>query len=310
MPKQSSPDKYQLVTEKLLTLMAKGVKPWRQSWGGIKPQNIITGEPYKGRLNPILCSVDMLIHEWDKPYFIGYDQAQQMGWQVRKGSKATWLRYGSVSKKEDKQTGEVTVRQMGGWTKAFNIAQCDDDGADTTIEQYLMRVELEQFPEQNPDARIISVDEFIAMQEAEFFYAGDRAFYLPSEDKIMMPPFEHFTSAPSFYATAIHELTHRTGHESRLNRDLSGKFGDAKYAKEELVAEMGAAFVCQELGIEYELENHADYLANWMSVIKEDNRAFFKAASLASKAADYLLEKAGLLKEKYPEPEEPELLAA
>jgi antirestriction protein ArdC len=117
------------------------------------------------------------------------------------------------------------------------------------------------------------------------------AFYAPSRDAIQMPPFEAFKDKESYYATALHELTHATGHPNRLDREFSKRFGDTAYAREELVAELGAAFLCAELGITPEIrEDHAAYLGHWLNVLREDKRAIFSAAAHAQRAADYLYE--------------------
>jgi antirestriction protein ArdC len=125
---------------------------------------------------------------------------------------------------------------------------------------------------------------------AVIVHGGDRAYYQPAEDRIQLPPPEQFRSSEGYYATALHELTHWSGHKSRLDRDLSGRFGTAAYAAEELVAEIGAAFLCVKAGVTAEpREDHAHYLKNWIAVLKADNRAIFTAASAAQKAADYLV---------------------
>jgi antirestriction protein ArdC len=131
-------------------------------------------------------------------------------------------------------------------------------------------------------------EDVIAASGVPFRVGGDRAFYVPSQDYVQVPPQPAFFDQINFYRTALHELTHATGHASRLARDLTNPFGSKDYAREELVAEMGSAFLCAALGI-VPTVRHADYLGSWLEVLREDNRAIFRAASGASKAADWLL---------------------
>ncbi len=138
--------------------------------------------------------------------------------------------------------------------------------------------------------RVEGAEAFIRRTGADIRHGGNMAFYAPGPDRIQLPPFEAFRSVEAYYATALHELTHWTRHESRLDRDFGRKrFGDEGYAREELVAELGAAFLCADLGIEGEArEDHAAYLASWLKVLKEDKRAIFQAAAHAQRAADFL----------------------
>src|ERR1019366_3861370 len=141
----------------------------------------------------------------------------------------------------------------------------------------------------NPEARVAAGERFAAATGAVIRHGGDRAYYAPQEDAVQMPPFETFRDAGSYYATLLHELTHWTGHSSRLARDLRNRFGDEAYAAEELIAELGAAFLCADLGIALEpREDHASYLAVWLKVLRADSRAIFTAAAQAQRAADYL----------------------
>jgi antirestriction protein ArdC len=147
-------------------------------------------------------------------------------------------------------------------------------------------------PPKNPlplAERIESADRFMMGTGAAISHGGDRAFYAPGPDRVQLPPFEAFRDKESYYATVLHELTHWSGHKSRLDRDLNNRFGDSGYAREELVAELGAAFLCADLGITPEIrDDHAAYLGHWLDVLREDKRAIFSAAAHAQRAADYL----------------------
>lgn len=281
-------DKFQLIADKLLVLMASGTLPWRKPWSTTPYANAITGHRYQG-LNPLLCQVDVMANDYSTTLFAGFAQAKEHGWQLRKGSKATWLRWGGTIRKEEEDalTGELTEKFFTSvkWLQVFNLDCFDDSEADTKIADVTARF---KGPE-NPDPRIDDAEGLIEAQDAEIRFGGNRAFYNPSRDCIRLPNFADFSSAELYYSTAIHELAHWTGHESRLNRNLKGSFGSEDYAFEELVAELGAAFVCNELGLTPALEHHASYLEHWASLIEQDNKAFFRATTLAQKAANLLL---------------------
>lgn len=160
----------------------------------------------------------------------------------------------------------------------FNVAQCEG-----------LRPGLAADAAPLPERQIVPVAEaVIAASGVEYRIGGNEAFYVPSEDYVQVPPQPAFFEQINYYRTALHELTHATGHVSRLDRKFMNGIGGKDYAREELVAEMGSAFLCAALGIEPTVR-HADYLAHWLGVLREDNRAIFRAASQASKAADWIL---------------------
>jgi len=160
----------------------------------------------------------------------------------------------------------------------FNVAQCEG-----------LRAGLASDPAPLPEREIVPVaEEVIAASGVPFHIGGDRAFYVPALDFVQVPPQPAFFEQINYYRTCLHELTHATGHPKRLGRDLSNGFGTKGYAREELVAELGSAFLCAALGI-VPTVRHADYIASWLEVLREDNRAIFRAAGQASKAADWLL---------------------
>jgi antirestriction protein ArdC len=213
-----------------------------------------------------------------------YKQAQELGANVRKGEHGSLVVYAnSITKTETNEKGEDTEREIPfvkGYT-VFNVEQVDGLPA----HYYAQPV--------NPlplSERIENADRFITNTASTIQHGGNLAFYAPARDVIQLPPFEAFKDKESYYATALHELTHWTKHERRLDRDFGRqKFGDAGYAREELVAELGAAFLCADLGITPEIrEDHAAYLGHWLTVLKEDKRAIFSAAANAQRAADFL----------------------
>jgi antirestriction protein ArdC len=286
-------DKFQLLADKLLSLITSGTLPWRKPWHSISYCNAISGHQYQG-LNPLLAQIDVLANNYTTPLFAGFSQASEKGWKVRKGSKATWLRWsGTICKEEEDATGEVTetlIRSIK-WLQVFNLDCFDDSEADTKIADIVARVK----GQENTTPRIEEAERLISAQKATVTFGGNQACYVPRQDEIKMPHYGDFSSPEMYYAVHIHELVHWTAHESRLNRPIQNRFGSNAYAFEELVAELGAAFVCGELGITPSLEHHASYLEGWISVLRADNRAFFKATALAQKAANLLLENAGVV---------------
>jgi antirestriction protein ArdC len=237
------------------------------------------------------------------PIWMTFKQALELDPHVRKGERGSLVVYANrITKTETNEQGEDTEREipfMKGYT-VFNVEQIEGLPA-----HYYAKPE-------NPlplSERIDSVEAFMVNTEAVIHHGGNRAFYAPGRDAIQLPPFEAFKDKESYYATALHELTHWTKHERRLERDFSAKrFGDQGYAREELVAELGAAFLCADLGITPEIrDDHAAYLGHWLEVLKEDKRAIFSAAAHAQRAADFLQD---LQPQRQEEPEDAEVIDA
>ena len=220
-------------------------------------------------------------------YLVGlsiYKQASELGGQVRKGEKGSLVVYANRITKtgtDDKGADvEIEIPFMKGYT-VFNAEQIDGLPAHFYATVQPLNNELE---------RLDAVERFFANTQATIRHGGNRAFYSPSLDFVQMPELATFRDRESYYATRAHEMIHWTRHETRLNRDFGRKrFGDAGYAMEELVAEIGAAFLCADLGITPETrDDHAAYIASWLKVLKDDKRAIFTAASHAQKALDCL----------------------
>jgi antirestriction protein ArdC len=219
------------------------------------------------------------------PIWMTFKQALELGGHVRKGEKGSLVVYASSITRTETHadTGEESERDipfLKGYT-VFNVEQVEDLPA-----HYYAPAT----PRLDPVARMASVEAFFAATGASISHGGNMAFYSPSQDRIQMPPFEAFRDAESYYATLAHETTHWTRHESRLNRDFGRKrWGDEGYAMEELVAELGSAFLCADLGLTPAVrEDHASYVASWIKALKDDKRAIFTAASHAQRAADFL----------------------
>lgn len=286
-------DKFALVTANLVQLLEQGTLPWRQPWhSDDAPRNLITGHVYRG-INPMLCQIDCLINRWERPLFVSFAQVKKQGWTIKKGAKSTWIKWGgSGMKTTEREDGSVSKQfyTAAKWHNVFNIA-CLDEAEGKPIGDFL--VPQTQTP-LTDSQKVEAVERLLQCQQATVSFGGNQAFYVAGLDAIQLPHREAFETLGHFYATHIHELGHWTGHESRLGRDLSGAFGSASYASEELVAELSAAFVCNALSITVQLEHHASYLQYWLTLLKGSDQAFFKAASQAQKAADWLLAGAGM----------------
>jgi antirestriction protein ArdC len=269
---------YESVTNSIIKEMEAGTVPWVKPWktprnhGSVMPHNSATGRTYSGINIPLLWGAadakGYTAHEW-----MTYQQAQMRGAKVRAGDKGTHIVFTKpLLKKEDDEEKRFSMLRT---YNVFNVAQIDGLPPPK---------EIEELPE---PVRHERAEAFIHATKAEFKNGGDKACYVPSQDFIAIPYQGFFIHQEAFYAVALHELGHWTGAKPRLDRDLTGRFGTKAYAGEELVAEMTAAFLCAHLDLKGELR-HASYIANWIELLKEDSRAFFTAASLASKAADYL----------------------
>jgi antirestriction protein ArdC len=241
------------------------------------------GIPYRG-VNVLMLWAAAMEKGYNCPLWLTYKQAAELGGQVRKGEKGSLVVYANTFTKtgtdEQGAETETEIPFMKGYT-VFNAEQIDGLPA-----HFYATVP----PLNNEIMRLEAAERFFANTKATLQHGGNRAFYSPDRDIVQMPELQTFRDAESFYGTLAHETIHWTRHPSRLDRDLGRKrFGDAGYAIEELVAEIGAAFLCADLGITPETrDDHAAYIASWLKVLKNDKRAIFTAASHAQKAADYL----------------------
>jgi len=282
---------YDEVTQRIIGELEAGRFPWVQPWdgkaaGGVSPclpRNALTGRSYSG-VNVLILWGEVIARSYPSQSWLTFRQALDAGGNVRKGEKGTTVVYADRFTPEAERTRAAetgddakTIAFLKRFT-VFNIAQCEG-----------LRTDLVSDPTPLPEREMVPVaEELIEASGADFRIGGAKAYYLPSADFIQVPPQPAFYHQIDFYRTALHELTHWVGGSKRLARDQSGAFGSASYAREELVAEMGSAFLCAALGI-VPTVRHADYLAGWLDVLRGDNRAIFRAASAASKAADYLL---------------------
>jgi antirestriction protein ArdC len=266
------------ITDKIIAAMQSGELPWIKPWSGVgsgnMPRNALSRRAYSG------CNVALLwlasdTNGYTSNRWLTYKQAQEAGGNVKKGEKSTMIIYTSTFEKENEK-GEKDVIPFLKSFPVFALEQCD--GLDHLNEKPAIV---------STNQRDAECDAFLASSGADIRHGGGRAYYVPSQDHIMLPPFDTFASSNGYYATALHELVHWTGAEKRNNRQFGKRFGDQAYAAEELVAELGAAFMCAEFGYDA-VTQHAAYIQNWIKLLQDDPRAFITAASKASAAVEYL----------------------
>jgi antirestriction protein ArdC len=282
-------DIYTRVTAKIIASLEQGVRPWMKPWSGENAAARISrplrhnGTPYSG-INILMLWGASVEHGFTSPSWMTFRQALALTAHVRKGEKGSLVVYANTfTRTEEDADGQEIDREipfLKGYT-VFNVEQIEG-----LPEHYYAKPE----PRFTNVQRIDHADAFFAATQADIRYRGGRAYYAQEADYIQLPPIESFRDAESFYATLAHESIHRTKHPSRLNRDFGRKvWGDEGYAREELVAELGAAFLCADLELTPEVqEDHASYIATWLQVLKNDTRAIFQAAAFAQRAVDYL----------------------
>lgn len=281
---------YSEITDKIITELEAGRVPWVQPWGTAAakaplglPKNASTGRTYSG-INVLLLWGAVIERGFTGQSWLTFRQALSLGGNVKKDERGTTVVYADRFVPEDEKrraraTGEEAqaIPFLKRFT-VFNTDQCENLPEDVATAAPPVPTGLIE----------PRVEALIEATGIDFRIGGDRAFYVPAHDYVQVPPPQAYFEPINWHRTALHELGHATGHASRLGRELSGSYGSKKYAFEELVAEINAAFCCASLGIEPTVR-HADYIGSWLEVLREDNRAIVRAASQASKAADWLL---------------------
>lgn len=273
---------YEVITNRIIKLLEEGVVPWRRPWTGqeLLPRNLVSGKEYRG-VNVFMLASAM----YASPWWLTFKQAKERGGHVKKNEKGMPCIYWNWIERTDKTSDEVKKIPFAKYYTVFNVFQCENI----------------PYPE-NADVRadyspIDECEGIVAnMQSPPSIRNGkNRACYYPSPDVIEIPEQNHFSTDEDYYSTLFHELIHSTGHENRLNRQGITEpiaFGSHTYGKEELVAEMGASFLCGQAGIENKvIENSASYISGWLSRLKSDQKLVVQAASQSQKAADYVLGK-------------------
>lgn len=281
-------DLYQEITDKIIAQLDAGRVPWVQPWAGARapldmPHNASTRSRYSG-VNIVILWDAVISRGFSTNAFLTFRQALAVGGNVRKGERGTTIVYAKpFTPAEEKRHAAAEGREAGRVPMlkrftVFNTDQCEG-----------LPDELCAPPSPIPEGLILPAAEaLIRATRADFRIGGDKAFYAPGFDYVQVPRPDAYFEPVNWHRTAFHELGHWTGHPSRLGRDFSGHFGSTAYGREELVAEMAGAFVCAAMGI-IPTVRHADYLGSWLAILREDKRAIVRAASAASKAADFIL---------------------
>lgn len=261
-----------IVTEKFIEALENGVCPWQKPWkAGSVPVNMVSKKAYRG-INLFLLSLS----PYSSSFWGTYKQVAAKGGNVKKGEKSTLIIFWKMLISKDKKTGDKKTVPMLRYYNVFNADQCEgldlDEGASEGLDF-------------NPiEAAEDLAFDFADRENVALKFQGNAACYVPSLDEVRMPSKETFVSEGAYYSTLFHEFAHSTGHSSRLNRLDNSSFGSDPYAKEELIAELSAAFVCADLGIDNTFDNSAAYLQSWIKKLKGDSTLLISASSKAAKA--------------------------
>lgn len=277
---------YEVVTDRILAELEKGVVPWRRPWrvtgGEGMPANLVSKKPYRG-INPFLLTCS----GYSSPWWVSFKQAKSLGGCVRKGERGCPVVFWKIGEHED-EAGRVRKSFILRYYTVFNVAQVDG------IEDKVPKAPGAEggAPAFTPIESAARIIEGMPLRPS-IAHGGDRAFYMPSADRVQLPKPETFERAEGYYSVAFHELSHSTGHASRVGREgieTVAPFGSPVYSREELVAEMSSAFLCAEAGIvDMVLPTSAAYVDNWRRALKADARAVVVAAAAAQKSADFIM---------------------
>ena len=282
-------DLYARVTDAIVADLERGVRTWTRPWSAEHLAGRITrplrhnGEPYKG-INVVLLWSEAVARGYAAPLWMTFRQALELGGCVRKGEHGATVVYADrIRRTEPDGDGRDVEREIP-FLKAYTVFNVEQ--VEGLPDRFYATVE----PQLDPLQRISHAEAFFAATGAEIRHGGDSAYYAIHPDYVQTPPFECFSDPQAYYATLAHECTHWTRHPTRLDRDFGRKrWGDEGYAREELVAELGAAFLCADLELELTpRDDHAAYIDSWLSVLKDDKRFIFTAAAHAQRAADFL----------------------
>jgi antirestriction protein ArdC len=271
------PSVYEIVTEQIISKLEAGEVPWRKPWTTQEPCNLVSQRPYRG-INTFLLSAA----GFPSPYWLTFNQAAKLGGHVKQGEHSHIVVFWNVGQEKlNPKTGKLSKPFLLRYYRVFNLSQTEGIQSKLGVTDHA------------PVPDIAACDSIVAaMPKLPQITQGDKAAYSPLRDVVIMPNRTEFDSAEGYYSTLFHELTHSTGHASRLNREgitATAHYGSETYSKEELIAEMGAAMLCGVTGIApVTLENSAAYLRSWIGVLKGDSKLVVTTASAAQKAADYI----------------------
>lgn len=270
----------EIVTERIVNALQQGVVPWRRTWDMATPVNLVSGKAYKG-VNVFLLGA----MRYASPYWCSYKQALAKGGQVRKGEKSTPIIFWKMLDKGENAKGKKEYIPLLRFYNGFNVAQCDwAEGHQPPQVSTARTFE----PIEVCERMVLAYKTIPAID-----HGGDRACYSPSFDRVSMPHKESFENRESYYSTLFHELVHSTGHKDRLAREgvvNPIRFASHEYSFEELVAEMGAAFLCGRAGIlDHTFDNSAAYIGNWIAKLTREPKWIVEASGKASKAYNLIL---------------------
>lgn len=287
-------DLYARVTAQIIAALEAGTPPWVAPWrsgGSGLPSNLSTGRPYRG-VNVLLLQMQARIQGYSHPRWLTFQQARALGACVRRGETGTPIVFFKVLEVDESPgaarmgaANDAPARKVVPLLRSFTVFNADQvDGLPEAL-MPATAMPTDGSPEWRPNAQAQAL---LDRSGAVIRHGGDQAFYSPSQDLIQLPPPDRFRDAQQYHRVALHELTHWTGHPDRCNRTLASRAHLEAYAFEELVAELGSAFLCSHCGLQGELY-HASYIDQWLNALRRDTRLIFSAASLAQKAADYLV---------------------
>lgn len=278
-------DTAQLITDTVIAELEKGRIPWRRSWSvnGLVPTSLQSGKAYRG-INALMLTIYASVYGYERNLWVTYKQAQALGGNVRKGEHAVevvlWKKVSGKTDEEGKARDFMLMKSF----PVFNIAQCDG----LTIPE---KFSVPSFTWSENDAVQAIVNGYKNPPVIEHKAQG-RAYYTPATDRLTMPPKSAFPTAAEYAETLFHELVHSTGHDSRLKRfsenEQPAMFGSEPYAREELVAELGAMMLLTAAGLEPDTTNSAAYIGGWLTKLADDKNLIVQAAQRASKAVEYI----------------------
>jgi antirestriction protein ArdC len=286
--KYDGPSPEEKMVAQLCGLIESGVNPWRKEWKGSGAhRNLLTGHVYTG-CNPAILEWGQAARQSDYSLWVGPSMLKSKGWHPKKGSKGCYILAPKPIAIEEKNetTGESTLKALTLFKPVclFNVADVEGDGLAELIAK-----QLEGCVERPEDERLAGAFAQLRQWKVKTNHGGDRAYYVPSDDQITMPERRQFVKDAAYLAAWAHEQIHSTGHHSRLSRPMAGRTQDKlSYAREELIAELGAFIVCNRLQVDSNTENHAAYLEGWASVLKSGPKVLFKVLSEATKAANLI----------------------
>ncbi len=275
---------YDIVTETIIKKLEEGTIPWKRPWNGLgSPKNIISKKEYQG-INRFLLDIP----RYDSNYWLTYKQAQKLGGSIKKGSRYTPIVYWKWLTQTDEQTQKEITLPLFRYYRGFNIEQTEG------LEKIVSQIKEEELSTKLHFEPIKECEQLVNSypNAPPIEHGGNRAFYHPLADYVKLPTKENFNSIPEYYSTLFHELTHSSGHPKRLNRKGIAEptwFGSYNYSKEELVAEMGASFLCTMAGIDNDIiDNSTAYIQGWLSKLRNDKKLLTTAAAQAEKAVTYI----------------------